>query len=287
MASIFKKLDDLWAYEDMLKILTDIAATRPAPTDEDLCFRVAHSLCRTSEVINRVLSDYWCEMTGDGDDDIPKNVQLPCLHRAAQYKHGGVASAMLTLKHDIELNPGTYDQQRVRVAKWLDLKQDSIEVIQRRVGIDARDACQRTALHAAADSGSQDGCSVLINALADPNARDDQLHTVLEVAAGRSQFDIVKQLIGVGAEPNPDLALTTSSPLQAALESPNPNYKLIRYLLAQGADEYIRRQSDNKNANEIARERGYNLAAMKFDSPHTASASLPSHGGQWFSHDQR
>ena len=264
IAQFFQKLGHHWEYEDMLQKIPNMPNATDVPLDKDPAFLLAQSLSQTSALIDRVLASCW--RTRTGDDDVPANLSYPSLHRAARLRNGRVLINILTHQYSLEIDPGVFNQQRSRVAEWLDLTQDSRDLIHARFGMNDLDVCRRTALFLAAESGSQNGCLALIYALADPNARDDRMHTILEVAARGGYFDIVQKLLGVGAELEPQLCFNTSSPLQAAIESENYNYQLVQHLLDKGANVNVRRPHDGKNAIDIALEMGhFHLAGIMRD----------------------
>ena len=273
MAKMFEKFNHRWAYETML----DILSVLPISHQEDPCFLLANSLLHSSVETHRILSNCWREWTGE--DTAHVNLQFPCLQRAAQFKNGGITLAVLANHHVPVTTPGTYEAQRMRVHQWLKQTGGSEKLIQSRPGIDFRGVWTRTALHEAAARGSQDGCSFLVHSLADPNARDDHGHTILEVACQGGHLDIAKQLIGVGAEVDPQLDFCTSTPLQAAIESDNFNYRLVQHLLDLDANVNVQRLRDHKSAIDIARDKGYFDLAAIMHKGRSASSRFPFGGG--------
>ena len=260
MADMFKRFNLPFHREKMLGMVSNIASASSAPLNEDPYLLLPESLLQTSNIISQVLAKRWRQISGD--DTLPLDLQFPCLHRAAQFQNEGVVLAVLVHQHDFDVNPSLRNEQRALVVNTLNSAQGFAEPIQARLDIDARDAFGRTALHLAASNGFKNVCSALIRGLADPNARDHQMHTVLEMAAGGGHFDIVVQLLEVGADLNPDMAWGTLSPLQAAIESANFNYELVQYLVAKGANMYDCRLHDQKSAIQIASENGHDLMAL-------------------------
>lgn len=58
------------------------------------------------------------------------------------------------------------------------------------------------ALHLAAGSGAQDVCKTLLDAKADPNARDKEGSTALHSAAYNGRSKLVRLLVTAGADVN-------------------------------------------------------------------------------------
>ena len=250
MANIFKKLGCCFECEKMLELLSSVPSCHP---NEEICFSMASSFLHTSNLIHDALADNWRKTTGE--ENLPPDFGFPCLHRAAQFQNGGVTSAVLNSQHPLVPTPGTHNERYLSVSNFLQTAHGSNQSIQARVGVDLRDAYQQTALFVAAARGSEKACFALITALADPNARDGTNRTVLEVAARTGNFEVVILLLAVGAVVNPQLFYGTSSPLQAAIESENYNFKLVKHLLDVEADVNVRRFPDNKNAMDIAKEK--------------------------------
>ena len=251
MANMLQDLGHQWECEHILEIMTSMHTASVLPQGEDPCFLLAESLPRTSTIIGRVLIGLWEDTVGDGD--APRHLLVPALQRATHIRNAGVASAILVHQNGVDSTPVMFDQQRLRVSAYLGIP-DFIPASQ---GIDDRDLCQRTALFLAAANGFDQCCSALILGLADPNSRDHHGHTVLEIAARRGHLEVVKELIGVGADLNPQLTCCSSSPLQAAIESEKLNKELVQYLLDHGASVIIARPCDNRTAIDIAVLRGH------------------------------
>ena len=253
MANIFQNLGHQWDCERILTSMTRLHYQSPPSPVEDPRLLLANSLPNTSELIAHVLTRLWRESAGDAE--FPGYLLLPALQRAAEIPSAAVTSAILA--HHNGINPRQDNwlrEQRARVTTSMDCSED---VIHARLGIDDRDLCGRTALFSAAANGLDQCCLTLILGLASPNSRDRRGHSILEVAAAGGHLDIVKLLIGAGADPNPQLTCCASSPLQAAVDTDNPNMDLVRYLLMQGASVELRRPSDDKTAIDLADQRGH------------------------------
>ena len=103
--------------------------------------------------------------------------------------------------------------------------------------------------------GHTDCCNSLLEYGADPNDRSTHGNTILEAAAKSGNLDIVELLVVAGAKVNPDSICRTSTPLQAAIESPESNPDVVWYLLEQGGDVEQRRQHDRENAMSLAHKK--------------------------------
>ena len=250
MANMFQGLGHPWQCEHILELMTQLNRSPTLSPDEDPCLRLAESLPKTSEMIRRIFTTLWKDTVGD--DDTPSHFSLPALQRAAQIPNAGVASAILTHQNGIDSRPAMFGDQSRRVANYLGTKH-----VLPRLGIDDRDLYERTALFVAAAHGFDQCCLTLILGVADPNIRDHRGQTALEQAAKRGYLEVVKLLIGVGADVNPQLLCCTSSPLQAALERSDPNKELVHYLLDQGASVSDRRLCDGRTAIGIADWKGH------------------------------
>ncbi|KAL2047282.1 hypothetical protein N7G274_001301 [Stereocaulon virgatum] len=250
IANIFQDLGHPWECEYILERMTRSDSPSTPAFSEDPCLRLAESLSKTSATIGSVLTTLWKDTVGD--DDPPRHLVVPPLQRAAAISNAGVASALLAHRNGVDPRAEIYDEHYYRVVDFLGTPQ-----IRPRLGIDDRDLHGRTALFVAASHGSDQCCLTLLSGLADPNSRDHRGHTVLEAAASGGHLEVMKILIGVGANVNPQLLCCSSSPLQAALERDNPNKELVDHLLDQGADISVLRPSDNRTALEIANWKGH------------------------------
>lgn len=277
MANIFQNLGHQWDCERILMSMTRLHYQSPPAPVEDPCLLLAESLPKTSKLIGDVLTRLWKESAGDAE--FPGYLSLPALQRAAQIPNAAVTSAILAHHNGINTRQDDWlHQQRARITTSMDCSQD---VIHARLGIDDRDLCGRTALFSAAANGHDQCCLTLILGVADPNSRDRRGHSILEVAAAGGHLDIVQQLIDAGANLDPQLTCCASSPLQAAVDTDNPNLDLVRYLLMQGASIDLRRPSDGQTAIDLADRRGHSNIVESMRQHIRSQPSLPfDFGGQ-------
>jgi hypothetical protein len=279
IANIFQDLGHPWECERILERMTRLDSPSTPAVSEDPCLRLAESLSKTSETIGSVLTTLWKDTVGD--DDPPRHLVLPPLQRAAAISNAGVTSALLAHRNGVDPRPTMFDEDYLRVAAYLGTPQ-----IQPRLGIDDRDLHRRTALFVAASQGFDQCCLTLLSGRADPNSRDHRGHTVLEVATRGGHLEVVKLLIDLDAEVNPQLTCCSSSPLQAALEGDNPNKELVNYLLDKGASVSTPRPSDNRTALEIAIWKGHTELAnamrrrTPIQSPYPFSFGIQGSAGQ-------
>lgn len=104
-------------------------------------------------------------------------------------------------------------------------------------GADERDAGGLTALMWAARSGAVDAMTALLDAGADPNARDHRNGwTPLIHAIHKQNLDAVRLLLERGADPN--IRTEASTPLMMAAADIDPSY--VKLLLDYGADPRAR-----------------------------------------------
>lgn len=275
MATVWKTLGHHWEYEHVLEITTGLYSTPSPILEEDPCHLLAASLPNTSKTIQGVLEDLWRETSVI--DNVPKDLIFAPIHRAAQLQNGGVLSTILA--HDYVLNPAVFveDEHRRKVAEYLKI---NVKYVQARVGVDVQDRYRRTPLFLAAAQGSYESCFSLITALAEPNTRDENGHTALEVACTGGHFEIVQLLVGVGAEINPQLMWCAacngcaSSPLQAAIESKSFNSKLVHFLIDCGAYFAVGRLADGKTPIDAAIDGGHEELAYAMKSQHPETFML-------------
>ena len=281
IAQMFKKFDCVEECESMLQGLSSIPSTASLPADEDPCLLLAGLSSQISTINDQVLASRWRAQTGD--HDVPEYLRFQPLHWAAQFKGKGIIDKILTSQYELDANQSIYDTQRALVSTRLAEMSVPDGYIQPRLGVDARDVSYQTALFVAAASGHWGPCYSLIRALADPNARDDRGHTILEVAAQGGHLEVVELLRSVGAELNPSLGFAASTPLQAAIESDNYNERLVYYLLTMGADVNIQRDSDFKSAIDIASGKGlHDLANYMRSMPVAMPPQFPPMGNQMY-----
>ena len=111
------------------------------------------------------------------------------------------------------------------------------QLIQEGHAVDGRDGRGATPLMAAARTGAVDAMAVLLEAGADPNARDDANHwTPLLHAIHKGQADAVRLLLKRGADPNARTEAMTPLMMAAA----DRDATIVKLLLAHGADARAR-----------------------------------------------
>lgn len=93
----------------------------------------------------------------------------------------------------------------------------------------------RTPLHNAAADANEEGVRQLLDAGADPNAKDDNGWSPLHFAAQSNVKTILKLLVDAGAEVD-SIDSYGNTPLSRAVFCSNGNGELIRYFREVGAD---------------------------------------------------
>ncbi|MCJ1456693.1 hypothetical protein MMC28_007057 [Mycoblastus sanguinarius] len=161
--------------------------------------------------------------------------------------------------------PSQHGEQRVAAAFDMKTTQENNRV---RAFADARDYLGRTALLSTAASGCEKCCYVLLQANANPNSRDSNGHTVLEMASIGGHLQVVGQLLAVECDVNPPIIGCESSPLQAAIESDKFDLGLVNELLDRGASVDDER-CDGKTAIDLADDKKWSI------SPRTCGSGLP------------
>ena len=259
MASFYRELGGHDTYE---WILTKAAeAHDDSIHQENPCPPLVASLIETSRRADHDLHELWEKYYM-----VPGEVSLaiPPIQRSAQHKNAGVASRLLARPNSIANYslPALFNQEGLHIAATRGEEQILKNLLRRGVYVDAPDILNHTALYLAAAKGHEGCCAELIKCKANPNRRDSHGTTILEVAAGAGHFKVVQRLVNAGAEVNPVLPCCTSSPLQAAVENPEPHLKVALYLMGKNGDVSIRRM-DGKNAIDLAKERcGFLTAIM-------------------------
>lgn len=252
MANTLRSLGHTWCYEHVLWRISNIQdVPLPQGMHKKVCQLLCESLIKTSGIIRDFLTKMW---TKTETKDLPSNLDIPPLHRAAQNPNPDVVLELLSHLHGKTSLPAIVHEHGLPAAADAFDCKSSLELNQMRAITDLRDFCGRTPLFSAAADGCEECCGVLLLANADPDSRDLELHTVLEAAIRGGHNNVVQQLLTAGSEINPDMAGSASSPLQAAIESDTPDLELIHHLLEKGADVDVRR-FDNMNAIDLAEKR--------------------------------
>ena len=243
-------------YEHVLGRLTDVNEPSVQSLDEDPCQLLADSLAESSKTSKELLENMWCKSKGDTP---PSDLAVNPLQRAALFSSPRVVLAILARSTSLHPHQGMGSQlpahEHLEISESF-APQIPDDVHRFRGIVDVRDFRGRTPLFSAAEDGCESCIFTLLQAHADPNSRDHDSHTVLEVASRSGNIRIVEQLIAAGGRVDPDLSDCASTPLQAAVESQSPNSKVICKLLDRGAKVYDRRMCDNKNAIDIAQGKG-------------------------------
>ncbi len=258
MARIFQRLRHPWQSERILWKICEMQFPAQSDREKYLCYQLVDSVAKTSGMIRRFFTKIW-----DGRSILaaPPHMDLSGLHRAAQHPNPNVVLEMLSRTHRDSSPPTMFPERSLEEISDLEWHEFS----RVRDVTDARDCFQRTPLYIAAASGNENCCFSLLSAAADPNSRDRYRHTILEVAARGGHIKVVQQLLARDSltEVNPQMADCVSSPLQAAIESPNFDMALVRFLLAMGADPAVPRLCDKKTAIDLAEQKGLSELARE------------------------
>jgi ankyrin repeat protein len=107
--------------------------------------------------------------------------------------------------------------------------------------VDSRDAQGRTPLFVAASYGNLEVAEALLNAKADPMARDMYGHQPMHQAVCADDLEMVDLLMSFGVSVNVLSDHHGESPLQLAAVSGTP--EMVAFLLQNGADVNIRDNS--------------------------------------------
>lgn len=258
IALFFQRNNDQCEFENVLMKVADLHQTPTLPLRPDPYPLLAESLWQTSEKAREILASLWQQHFGI---DVPDNLAIPSLQRAAQQSNVNVALAVLSRSETIHPTPAMLDQQPLHIVAASGYVQTLDNFIKGGALIDAQDLQGRTPLFLAAENGREPCCSSLLARGADPNKKDAHGHSIMEVAARGGFLSIIRQLLAWGANINPILGHCASTPLQAAVESSNFSYDLIQYLVDAGADVSNQRVVDGKNAIDLAEERGLTIVA--------------------------
>lgn len=258
IALFFQRSNDECEFEYVLVKVANLHQTATLPLRPEPYSLLAESLWKTSEKAREVLATLWQEHLGI---DVPENLAIPCLQRAAQQPNVNIALAVLSRSETVRHAPAMLDQQALHIAAASGYVHTLDNLINRGAFVDARDLHSRTPLFLAAENGHEQCCSNLLARGADPNNRDAHGHSIMEVAARRGSLRIIQLLLAWGAHVNPILGHCASTPLQAAVESNNFSYDLIQYLVDANADVSNQRVGDGKNAIDLAEGRGLTILA--------------------------
>ena len=258
IALFFQRNDDPCEFENVLMKVADLHQAPTLPLRPDPYPLLAESLWKTSEKAREILATLWQQHFGI---DASENLAIPSLQRAAQRPNVNVALAVLSRSETVHPAPAMLDQQALHIAAASGYIQTLDNLISGGALIDARDLHSRTPLFLAAENGHESCCSSLLAHGADPNNRDAHGHSIMEVAAQGGFLNIMPLLLAWGAKINPILGHCASTPLQAAVESSNFSYDLIQYLVDADADVSNRRAKDDKNAIDLAEQRGLTIVA--------------------------
>ena len=258
MALFFQKSNDQCEFENVLMKVADLHQTPTLPLRPNPYPLLAESLWKTSEKAREILASLWQQYFGV---DVPDNLAIPSLQRAAQQPNVNVALAVLSRSETIHAAPAMLNQQPLHIVAASGYIQTLDNLINNGALIDAQDLQGRTPLFLAAENGHEPCCSSLLARGADPNKKDAHGHSIMEVAARGGFLNIIRQIRAWGANINPILGHCASTPLQAAVESSNFSYDLIQYLVDAEADVSSQRAVDGKSAIDLAEERGLTIVA--------------------------
>ena len=258
IALFFQRNNDQCEFENVLIKVADLHQTPTLPLRPDPYPLLAESLWKTSEKARECLASLWQQHFGV---DVPDNLAIPSLQRAAQQPNVNVALAVLARSETVHAAPAMLNQQPLHIVAASGNIETLDNLINGGAFIDAQDLQGRTPLFLAAEHGHEPCCSSLLVRGADPDKKDAHGHSIMEVAARGGFLSIIRQLLAWGANINPILGHCASTPLQAAVESSNFSYVLIQYLVDSEADVSSQRAVDGKNAIDLAEERGLTIVA--------------------------
>lgn len=257
MAFYFQKMEDHFESEYILeKVAKMYDMSSLVHQKHDPYSLLGQAYSKTSESIDHALANLWRKTFAV--DQPPPDLAIPPLQRALRFPDVFVASSLWPYLQGTRARQGLFGQQTLHVAATHGLTDIVTQLIKEGADMEARDGHHRTPLFLAASNGHAPCCWALLHWKTDPNTRDINGHTILEMAAKAGHLDVVTALIASKAEVNPNVLWQCSSPIQAAIESPNLRIDLIQYLLNNGANATILRPSDFKSALDIAEEK--NLA---------------------------
>lgn len=259
MAFFFQNREDHCESEHIMGKVADMHGASACPLYENPCPLLAESFSKTSEKARQILANLWQKTYGC--DDVPANLTIPPMHRAAQRCNGDITASILSSASGYYNGPAMFEQQALHVAATQGFLSTVNQLLLAGALVDARDLHSRTPLFLAASCGHEQCCFALLMSQADPNVRDSHGHTVLEFAALGGYLTIVQQLVNFGAQVNPTLAYCASTPLQAAIESAQFNQEVALCLLDNDAKISATRIFDGGTAIQLAEGRGFTALA--------------------------
>lgn len=224
IALFFQRINDQCEFENVLMKVADLHQTPTLLLRPDPYPLLAESFWRTSEKARVILATLWHQHFGI---DVPENLAISPLQRAAQQPNVNVALAVLSRSETVHAAAAMLNQQPLHIVAASGYIQNLDNLINSGALIDAQDLQGRTPLFLAAENGHEPCCSKLLARGADPNKKDAHGHSIMEVAARGGYLSIIRQLLAWGANINPILGHCASTPLQAAVESSNFSYDLI------------------------------------------------------------
>ncbi|KAL6721453.1 hypothetical protein ACLMJK_000556 [Lecanora helva] len=255
MALHFQSRDDHYESERIMEKLADVRGFTSYPFQESPCSLLAESFSISSGKAHQFLTNLWQKTYGM--DGITVNLAIPPLHRAAQKCNADLTAIILSSSHDHNLGSAMFGQYGLHIAASQGCVQIVDQLVKAGAVVDVRDLHDRTPLFLAALNGHEHCCLLLLAAGADPNSRDSHGHTLLERAALGGHLLVVQHLTDRGAEVNPTLAYCASTPLQAALQSPQFSQEIALHLLDHDANVNVQRLCDGQNALQLAERRGF------------------------------
>ena len=260
IAGIFQQFGHDWESEQLLRRASSMQDYSPSSAKDIPSTLLAQSLLKTSETMRLVLSKAF--QGAFGCDNIPAELMVTSLHRAAKEQNVNVVTAVSWEANRKSVS--TAISAQASVFQLGDSSWSCRDHMVQNIDVEAHDFRHRTALFLAADYGLSQVCFFLLHTSgADPNIRDSCGHTTLEIAARGGHLQVVQYLISAGAIINPVMTYCASTPLQAAVESAHSHTGLVECLLENGADPHLRRPFDYKNAIEIAEAKGLHQLAQR------------------------
>ena len=259
MALFFQKRDDHYEFEHLMAKVADMYGAPSYHHYQNPGLLLADSFSKTSEKARQVLTSLWQKTYGFGD--VPVNLTIPPLQRAAQRPNAEVTASVMSSVQGYYSGPAMFEQEALHIAATQGFVDTVNKLVFAGARVDARDLNHHTPLFLAAANGHELCCLALLRRSADPNVRDSHGHTVLEAAARGAHFSVVQRLVECGALVNSPLACCASTPLQAAIESIPFNQQVALYLLENDADISMPRLCDGQTAIQLAEFRGYSSLA--------------------------